>query len=126
VVDAAHLAGNWPTAAGALGLTLVSGTGDAFGFVHAARVWRGNSIVGSELLLAVVGFAVGIASYIVVLRYLDQLGIRAPEVQSLAWFTVTIFGVAVIQRTWLAWSAADRVVAAIAVLSVGWLVVRRG
>lgn len=35
--------------AAALGLTLLSGAGDSYGFVHAARIWDDGRLVAGEL-----------------------------------------------------------------------------
>jgi hypothetical protein len=110
----------------AVGLTIASGTGDAFGLIHAAKAWKADRLIWGEVGLALAGFAVGIASYFFVIRYLTRLDIRAPEVQTLGWFAVTISAVAISQRTWLTWSGFDRVVAVIAVAALGWLISRPG
>lgn len=110
----------------AIVLTLISGLCDAFGFVHASRVWSDERLVRSELALAVSGFGLGAVSYVMVIRYLNRLGVTAPELQTLGWFAVTVFGVALIQRTLVEWSSIDRVIGVVAVLAVGWLVVRHG
>jgi hypothetical protein len=44
-------------------LTVVSGIGDAHGFLHAARVWRGGQVVWPELVHSAAGFSFGVAMY---------------------------------------------------------------
>lgn len=110
----------------AIGLTLLSGFSDALGFVHASRAWENDRFLLREAVWALVLFTGGIVTYILVIRYLHRLGVTAPEIQTLGWFAVTVIGVAVIQRTIVNWSPADRVMAVVAAISVGWLVVRQG
>ncbi|MFL6088717.1 MAG: hypothetical protein ACJ71Z_01080 [Aeromicrobium sp.] len=110
----------------AIVLTLGSGLLDALGFVHASRVWRDDHLVMSEAARTFAYFLAGVGAYVFVVRYLDRLGFTAPELQTLMWFTVTVLGVAVIERSLGDWATIDRFVAAIALLSVGWLVARHG
>lgn len=110
----------------AVGLTLLSGFSDALGFVHASRAWENDRLVVREAAWALVLFLGGIITYVVAIRYLDRLGVVSPELQTLLWFAVTVIGVALIQRTIVNWTQADRIMAVVAAVSVGWLVVRRG
>src|SRR5204863_7987160 len=107
-------------------LTRVSGICDAVGFVHASRAWRDDRLVVGELGVAGLCFGLGAVSYILFIRYLNRIGLTAPELQTLGWFAVTVVGVAVIQGSISEWSNIDRFVAAVATLSVGWLVVHDG
>ena len=110
----------------AIGLTIGSGVLDAFGFVHASRVWRDDHLVLREVFLTFVYFLSGVGAYLLVVRYFDRLGISATEIQTLLWFAVTVLGVATIQRSLADWSTTDRAAALVAVVSVGWLVARHG
>ena len=107
-------------------LTLLSGFSDALGFIHASRAWDNDRFLLREAVWALVLFFGGIVTYVVAIRYFDRLGITSPEIQTLGWFAVTVIGVAAIQRTIVNWGPADRIMAVVAVISVGWLVVRRG
>jgi hypothetical protein len=109
-----------------VGLTLVSGVGDSQGFVHAARVWQEGRLVWDELGKSALGFAVGIGSYWLVVRYLGQLGVLAPETQTLVWFAITLVGVAALSGRFLRWEAVDQAVAAAVLLGISWLLVRAG
>jgi len=106
--------------------TLTSGVLDAFGFVHASRAWRHDHVVMREVGWTFAYFLAGIAAYLFVVRHLSRLGVTATELQTLMWFGVTVLGVAVIQRSLGDWTNADRLVALVAVASVGWLVSRYG
>jgi hypothetical protein len=107
-------------------LTLASGLGDAQGFIHAARMWQDGRMVWRELLASAGGFAVGIGSYWIAVRYLVSAGVLSAEIQTLIWFGVTIVGVAVVNGRFLAWPAADQAVAAGVLAGLGWLVLRTG
>jgi hypothetical protein len=109
------------TGAIALGLTLVSGIADAYGFMHASHIWRDGSLVSSELLRAWLGFIAGIATYIVVIRLLDQLGVRSASLQTLGWFVVTIVGVAVLSGDLTRWSRTDQLVGGLTALGASYL-----
>jgi hypothetical protein len=105
-------------------LTLVSGVGDAQGFIHAARMWKDGALVWRELLGSALGFAVGIGSYWIAVRYFVRAGVLAPEVQTLVWFGATMIGVAVVSGRFLGWRGIDQVVATGVLLGLGWLVLR--
>jgi hypothetical protein len=107
-------------------LTLLSGLGDAYGFAHAALVWQQGRLVGGELARSAAGFAAGIGLYWLALRNMTAVGIVAPEVQTIAWFGVTLIGVAVLSGRFLAWPALDRAVAVAVLAGIGWLLVRTG
>ncbi|MFO0607657.1 MAG: hypothetical protein U0324_31130 [Polyangiales bacterium] len=108
------------------GITVASGLADAQGFLHAARVWRGGRLVEGELLRAVAGFAVGISLYLVGLRFQTELGIRAPEVQTVSWFGVTLVGVALWSGRFAAWRPVDQAVAVGVLVGIAWLLLRTG
>ena len=77
-----------------IGVTLVSGVGDSLGFIYAAKMWRGGDLVLSELGKSALGFSVGIGSYWLAAKYLNEFGVIAPEAQTLIWFGATVVGVA--------------------------------
>ncbi len=66
-----------------LTLTLISGWGDAQGFVHASGIWDGARMNPNQLLRSALAFSVGIGSYWLSLRFLAELGIVSPTVQIL-------------------------------------------
>jgi hypothetical protein len=109
-----------------IGLTIISGMGDALGFVHSARVWQGGSPVWAEFAKSIAGFAIGIGAYWWAVRYLNTLGDFAPEMQTLAWFVFTLVGMAIVSRAFFAWPVSDQLVALSMVGCIGWLLVRTG
>ncbi len=112
-----------------VGLTLLSGVGDAYGFTHAALIWhadRSGRVVWGEVARSALGFAGGIAVYWYVLKYMVAVGIVAPEMQTMAWFAVTLIGVALISGKFLGWARLDQAVAVAVLAGIGWLLVRTG
>lgn len=109
-----------------LSLTLLSGLADGYGFLHAARIWQEGRIVWLEVNRALLGFGVGISLYILVLRYMQQLGIVLPEIQSVLWFTMAMVSVAVVNGQFIRWSWVDQAIAVATLAGIGWLIVRTG
>lgn len=109
-----------------IAITLLSGVGDAYGFTHAALVWQNGRFVLGEFARSAAGFAVGIGLYWLVLKYMTAAGVVAPEIQTIAWFAVTIVGVALLSGKFLAWPRLDQAVAVAVLAGVGWLLVRTG
>jgi hypothetical protein len=115
-----------PTLLVVVGLTLLSGLGDAQGFLHAARMWQAGRLVAAELGRSAAGFAVGIGAYWICVRYLQRVGVEAPETQTLVWFVTTLLGVALVSGDLFRWRALDQAVAALVCLGIGWLLFRTG
>jgi hypothetical protein len=109
-----------------IGLTLLSGVADAQGFVHASSMWEGKKLIWTEWVKSAGGFAVGIGTYWLVVRYMKELGILAPEVQTIFWFTITIIGVAAVSGKFFQWRLIDQGVAVITLTGIAWLLFRVG
>jgi hypothetical protein len=105
-------------------LTVVSGLADAQGFIHASNIWQSGRIAWDALVRSALGFAVGITLYWLALRWMKEIGIVAPEVQTVAWFGVTIVGVALAGGSFFRWQVADQVVAIAVLCGIGWLMLR--
>lgn len=105
-------------------LCCVSGIADAQGFVHASRMWRGDRFVWLELGRSAAGFAVGISFYWMSVRFMQRLGILAPEIQTMIWFAATIIGVAMASGRFGRWPPGDQFVAAGVIFGLGWLLMR--
>ncbi|MGE0556201.1 MAG: hypothetical protein AB7R55_22460 [Gemmatimonadales bacterium] len=110
----------------AVSLTVLSGLADAYGFVHASRIWRGDVVHRGELGHTFLGFGLGMLAHLLALRYLSRVGITLPEVQAIVWFTVVIVGVAMLNRTFVDWAGSERLVALGVACGLGWLLVRTG
>ena len=109
-----------------IAITILSGIGDSQGFVHAAKVWANDRLVWSEVGKSALGFAIGISLYWIVIKYMNAAGIAAPEIQTLAWFLITILGVAIISRNFFRWQTIDQIVGIAVLAGVAWLMVRTG
>lgn len=105
-------------------LTILSGVGDAQGFLHASKVWVDGRIVLTELVKSALGFGAGILIYWVVLRFLSAIAIVPPEVQTLGWFVATIVGVAVVSGNFSQWMTIDKIVVVGTLAGIGWLLYR--
>ncbi|MBN1285579.1 MAG: hypothetical protein JXB47_09285 [Anaerolineae bacterium] len=109
-----------------IALTVVSGYGDAQGFLHAARVWAGGQFIWREAAASGLGFAFGIITYWFAIRFMHDLGITAPEVQTLGWFAVTMIGVALFSGEFFKWEMTDRMIGAAVLTGIVWLMFRTG
>jgi hypothetical protein len=109
-----------------VGITLVSGIGDSHGFIHAARMWHNLKFVWDEFGKSALGFGVGIGSYWISVRYLNEFGLLSPETQTLIWFGTTIVGVALLSGRFFLWQTIDQLVAVVVLLGIGWLLFRAG
>jgi hypothetical protein len=107
-----------------LGLTLLSGLADSLGFVHAALIWQERKLVWSELATSALGFGSGILLYWITLRYLKDVQIAEPELQTLIWFGVTMVGVALLSGKFVQWRMLDQIVAIGVLAGIGWLLFR--
>ena len=106
--------------------TLISAIADSYGFLHAAKVWDGGRLELSELGRSMLGFAVGISMYWLLLRYLQQLGVVVPELQTLFWFGATMIGVALGSGAFFGWALREQIVAVGVIAGIGWLLVKTG
>lgn len=109
-----------------IGLTVLSGLGDSFGFVHAAKVWQGGQLVWVEVGKSALGFAFGISVSWLTIKYLQLFGIFAPETQTLLWFGVTMVGIALSSGKFFHWQRLDQVVAVAVLMGIGWLMFSTG
>jgi hypothetical protein len=104
--------------------TLLSGLGDAAGFICASRVWSDGRFVWVEALKCIAGFQFGMLMYWLALWKLSAHGIVAVEIQTLFWFVITIVGVALLNGRVFAWPAVDQAVAGCVLMGVAWLMYR--
>ncbi len=104
--------------------TILSGLGDAEGFVHASKVWQDGRFVWSEALKCFAGFQFGMLMYWLALWKLSSHGVVAVEIQTLFWFAATIVGIAVLNGRILRWPGIDQVVAGCVLAGIGWLMCR--
>ncbi|MAS33697.1 MAG: hypothetical protein CL610_06810 [Anaerolineaceae bacterium] len=105
-------------------LTILSGFGDAQGFFHASNIWQNGKISWMEVGKSAAGFSFGIVVYWIVLRYMAQVGVVSPEVQTIIWFVVTLIGVAFVSGQFFKWQLVDQIVAFSLLIGIGWLLIR--
>lgn len=105
-------------------LTIISGLGDANGFSHAANIWFKGKIVPAELIRSVIGFTVGIAAYLISIRYFQGFGIITPEIQTIGWMVITIIGVAIIGGKFTRWQTSDQILSVIIIIGLCVLILR--
>jgi hypothetical protein len=105
-------------------LTLLSGYGDSRGFIHASGMWRDGNFIFDEFIKSALGFGLGIATYWLVVKYLQEFGIVSTEIQTVIWFATAIIGVAISSGYFFKWHFIDQVVGVIAVFSIAWLLYR--
>lgn len=106
--------------------TVLSGLGDAEGFIHASKVWQDGRFVWAEALKCIAGFQFGMLMYWLALWKLSSHGVVAVEIQTLFWFSATIIGVALLSGRMLRWPAIDKAVAVAVLTGIGWLLCRGG
>jgi hypothetical protein len=107
-------------------LTLISGVADAQGFVHAANIWQSGKLVLPEVMKSALGFGIGILMYWICIRFLQDFRIFSPEIQTLAWFTATIIGVALFSGKFLHWDTINQIVGVLVLCGVAFLLFRTG
>jgi hypothetical protein len=106
--------------------TVLSGIGDTYGFSHASDMWEEGKLVWAEMLKSASGFLVGFVTYWFAVRFLREMGVVATEVQTLFWFGVTIFGIALLSGKFFTWHRIDQIVALAVLLGIGWLLFHAG
>lgn len=116
----------WWSVALMVGFTLLSGVGDALGFIHAGKVWQDDQFVWREALWSALGFSAGVFMYWLALRHLTEFGVASTEVQTLFWFGITLVGVAVLSGQFVRWQAVDQAIGFAVLAGIGWLLVRAG
>ena len=104
--------------------TLLSGLGDAEGFIHASKVWHEDRFIWREALKCIVAFQFGTLMYWLALWKLSGHGVVAVEIQTLFWFAATIVGIAVLSGRLIDWPAIDQAVAAAVLMGIAWLLYR--
>ena len=104
--------------------TLLSGLGDALGFIYAGRVWQEGRFHGIEALKSAAAFQAGVAMYWLALRHLQAQGVVAVEAQSLFWFGATVIGIALLSRQFIRWPLPDQAIACTVLIGIGWLLHR--
>jgi hypothetical protein len=106
------------------GFTLLSGLGDALGFLYAARVWQSGQFVAVEAAKSAGGFLIGVAMYWLALKQLTAHGVVAVELQTVYWFAATMLGVGLLNGQVLHWPLLDQLIGTGVLAGIGWLMLR--
>jgi hypothetical protein len=107
-------------------LTVFCAWGDSRGFIYASQVWTDGRPDWELVFRSTCGFTIGIGAYLAALKYVQGFGELSASVQTLAWFLVTIVGVAVGSRDVLAWAPLDQALAVLCVALLALVIVRTG
>jgi len=105
-------------------LTVLSGLGDAQGFIHASKIWMNGKLAWPELLKSGLGFGFGIITFWIAIRYMREVGIVLPEIQTTIWFVAAIIGVAILGGHFFQWKPLEQLVAVGVITGIGWLLLR--
>ena len=104
--------------------TLLSGIGDALGFVYAGKVWQNGHFILMNAFKSALAFQLGAVMYWCAVRHLNDQGIVDAEVQTLFWFAATIIGIALMSGRFLRWGPTEQATAAIVLLGIASLMLR--
>jgi len=107
-----------------IGLTVISGYNDAKGFIHASKIWNKKGIVWEEVVYSGLGFAIGILTYWLSIKFLKVAGVDSVELQTVFWFAVTIISVAVLSGQFISWRLTEQLISIGVLLGIGWLLFR--
>lgn len=107
-------------------LVVLSGYSDAQGALYAANIWQAGKFVATELGKSALGFGFGIGFYWLSLRYMNAIGIVAPEIQVIIWTAVMLIGVAIGSGRFFRWPLTEQIIAFGVVAAITWLSIRTG
>ena len=107
-------------------LTLISGLADAQGAIWASKIWDNDRLNPDALWRAALGFGVGIAVYFITVRFLRNVGVVSPELQTAIYMVVMLVSVALVSRAFFTWQPVDQGVAVAILVGIVWLSVRTG
>lgn len=105
-------------------LTCASAFGDSRGFIWSDRAWAGSSVDWRAIGWSLLGYSVGIGTWLLAVKYLKQIGGIGVGAQATGWFILTIIGVSVASGEFFKWSALDKGLSLICIGSFAVLVLR--
>ena len=105
-------------------LTIVVGYCDAQGLAFASKSWRNSTFIPHVALVSLCYFLVAIFTHIYSIKMMQELGIASSVLQSLIWLVSVSVVVTVATGGAVDWSWRERIAAANAIISIGWLISR--
>jgi len=106
--------------------TLLSGIGDAQGFIHASKIWDNGKLVLREVGKSSLGYLIGIILFWIAIKFLRDLGIVSSGLQSIIWFAATIIGVALMSGDFFRWDLIDKLISVVTIICISLLIYRTG
>jgi len=106
--------------------TLITAWGDSRGFLYGSNAWNKGVLDLTNGIKSVLGFAIGAVGFVIMVKYLNELKIKTPELTTLFWFVATIIFVAFGSRQLFSWPLIDKIVAFLVVIGLGFLSFRNG
>ncbi len=108
-------------------LTSVIGAwGEAEGYAHSSKVWSHGKFITGEAFNATLGYVIGTIMFWISIKFLQEMKIVTPEIQTIIWFTLTIVGLAFLSGKFFHWQLIDQVVALFVFMGIGWLLFHTG
>ena len=105
-------------------LTVASAFGDSRGFIYSYRAWNNPTVNWTDIWLALVGYGFGIATWLIAVKYLREVGGLGVSTQAIAWFLLTILRVAIASGDFMRWSIVDKSLSIVCLASFALLVYR--
>lgn len=103
-------------------LTVLVGYCDAQGLAFASKSWRNGTFIPQVALVSLCYFLVAIFTHIYSIKMMQELGIASSVLQSLIWLASVSVVVTIVTGGAVDWSWRERIVAANALVSIGWLI----
>lgn len=107
-------------------VSVIGAWGEAQGYYFSSKVWSHGKFVTSEAIKAALGYILGTIMLWISIRFLQQMKIMTPEIQTVIWFTLTMIGVAFLSGKFFRWHLADQLIAFLVFLGIGWLLFHTG
>ncbi len=106
--------------------TGITAYGDSRGFLYGSAAWKNNTLSTIDALKSLSGFVAGAVGFVLMVRYLNRINLKTPEILTLVWFAATILLVAIGSGKFLTWPKLDQFIAVLIIVGLGYLVYRTG
>ncbi len=102
--------------------TLLSGWFDSRGFLHADKTWSSAGFSSSELFHTYFNFFLGIAFYLLAIKFTKTVINISPTLQTAAWFVTVMIGLAISSGNFFQWKRVEQVVSIAVLTGIIWLI----